>query len=61
LKLLSNCSAKEKKEHNIHEEKNEIFVKIINTTEELKPISECIGGNITEKDGIFFVVIKTEE
>ena len=59
LKLFSDCSAKEKKEHNIYEEKNEYFVKVINSIEDLRPISECVGDNIVEKDWIFFVVIKT--
>ena len=61
LKLFSDCNEKQKKEHNIFEEKGEIFIKVINTSEYLKPISECIGDGIVEKDGIFFIVIKNDE
>ena len=61
LKLLSECSIKEKKEHNIREENNEIFVKIVNKIEDLKPISECVWDGIVEKDGIYFVVMKSSE
>ena len=61
LKKLSDCSTKEKKEHNIHEENNKIFVKIVNKTDDLKPISECIWDSIVEKDWIYFVVIKSSE
>ncbi len=61
LKLLSDCSVKEKKQHNIYVKNNELFVKIINKTEELKPISECVGDKIVEKDGIYFVVEEKDE
>jgi hypothetical protein len=66
LKLLSECSIKEKKEHNIHEENNEVFVKIVNKTDDLKSISECSTeekekNGIVEKEGIFFVTIKNNE
>ena len=61
LKLLEECSEKEKKEHNVYEEKNGIFVKVINKSEDLRPISECLGGDIMEKDWIYFVTVKTND
>ena len=64
LKPINDCSWKEKESHNIIENKEGIFMKVIKENETLKPISECINDwlyNITEEEWIYFVKITTKE
>ena len=64
LKPLSECSWKEKKQHNIIEQGDNIQMIIIQEEETLKPISECLDDKsygIVQEDWIFFVEIETDE
>jgi len=64
LKPIEECSGKEKKEHNIFEDKNGISLKIIHENEILESIMECAKEgkyNITEKDEIYYMKIKTKD
>jgi hypothetical protein len=43
LKLLSECSLKEKKQHNIVEETDDdVLMNVVQEDEILKPLSECL-------------------
>ena len=60
LKLFSECSSKEKKEHHIIEKDGNIFVEIINEKENVKIISECTdeeknSNGIIEENWIIYV------
>ena len=64
LKPLEECSGKEKREHNVIDDKNGISLKVIIENENLESIAECAKEwkyNITEKDGIFYMKVKTSD
>ena len=64
LKPLEECSSKEKSSHNIVDDKNGVFVKIVQENETLKSIVECAKEwkyNITQKDEIFYMKVKTSD
>ena len=64
LKPLNDCNWKEKKDHNIIENRQSISLKIISENHILESITECAKEwkhNITEQDGICYIKIKTEE
>jgi len=65
LKPLNECSSKEKKQHNIIEDKNGISIKIIQENEILESIAECAKEwkyHITEdEEWIYYMKVKTAE
>lgn len=61
---LEKCSSKEKKQHNIIENKNGISLKVIHENEILESVAECAiewKYHITEKDEIYYMKVKTKQ
>ena len=64
LKPIEECSGREKKHHNLIEEKGSLFLKVINENEILESVAECAiewKYHITEKDEIYYMKAKTKE
>ena len=66
LKLLSDCSMKDKKDHHVLEKDGMVFVEVEKEEEIIKSISECsdeekLKYNIIEKDGIIYINVEWKE
>lgn len=62
LKPLSECSSSEKKQHNIIEKNNSVFVEVTNEEETIKILSECSDeektkNGIVEQEWIIYIIV----